>query len=87
MRALPLGAKRERSRLLRRGGAFRKAWFSDAQEIIKIFYCVTLSEPPNSGESNGSERVCVLVICSLCYLADCVRLSTHSAQIPRLRSG
>ena len=35
MRALPLGAKRERSRLLRRGGAFRKAWFSDAQRIIK----------------------------------------------------
>ena len=30
-RALPLGAKRERSRLLRRGGAFPKTWLWNAQ--------------------------------------------------------
>ncbi len=85
-------AMRERCRQRRRGGACKKCDFCARNLIIEkwlTLYCVTLSEPPgrNGGESNGSERVCVLVICSLCYLADCVRLSTHSAQIPRLRSG
>ena len=44
MRALPLGAKQERSRLLRRGCAFRKASFSDAQRIIKKYRAFCHSE-------------------------------------------
>ena len=36
-RALPLGAKRERSRLLRREGVFPKAWLWNAQEIIEKY--------------------------------------------------
>ena len=88
MRALPFGAMRERSRPRRRGGAFRKAWFSDAQLDCYTPY-VTLSEPPqrNGGEPNGSEQFHKLVICSLCCITYCIQLSTHLAQIPRLRSG
>lgn len=37
----------------------------------------------DGGESNGSERICVLVICSQCCITYCIQLVTHSAQIPR----
>ena len=46
-------------------------------------YCVTLSEPPKSGESNGSEHIRALAVCSQCCLTDYIRLSTFLAQIPR----
>ena len=110
MRALPLGAKRERSRLLRRKSAvfaFAKDYFSAphsffpkkpkgfgklgalAKNVIfaraEDYYIpyVTLSEPPKSGESNGSEHIRALAVCSQCCLTDCIRLSTFLAQLPR----
>ena len=46
-------------------------------------YCVTLSEPPKSGESNRSELFRASAVCSLRCLTDCIRLSTFLAQIPR----
>ena len=46
-------------------------------------YCVTLSEPPKGGESNGSELFRASAVCSLCCLTGCIRLSTFLAQLPR----
>ena len=79
---------RTRNRLLKEGTfLFCHPERSRPQGGAVASFCVTLSEPPNGGESNGSEPFHMLAICSLCCLADCIRLSTHSAQIPRLRSG
>ena len=49
MRALPQGAKRERSRLFRREGAFPKAWLWNAQ----FDYCISARNSLSSIQPNG----------------------------------
>ena len=58
---------RTRNRLLKEGTfLFCHPEQSRPQGGAVASFCVTLSEPPNGGESNGSAPFHMLAICSLC---------------------